>query len=56
MHTKLEKFRAKKLPLMQSYLHAISPDIYIPQYKLCLTSKQDYLAGQIRQFAKLAEI
>ena len=41
MLTKLAQLRANKSPLLQSYLHTVNPDTYIPQSPLCLTHTHD---------------
>ena len=41
MHTKLAQLRANKSPLLQSYLHTVNPDTYMPQSPLCLTHTHD---------------
>ena len=37
MLTKLAQFRAKKPRLLQSYLHTVNPETYMPQRPLCLS-------------------
>ena len=41
IRTKLAHLRANKLPLSQSYLHTVNPEIYIPQCLLCLSHTYD---------------
>ena len=36
MHTKLAQLRAKKSPFLQSYLHTVNLETYMPQCPLCL--------------------
>ena len=37
MRIKLAQLRTNKLPLLQSYLHTVSPNTYTPQSSLCLS-------------------
>ena len=37
MHTKLAQLRANKSPLLESYLHTVNPETYMPQCPLCLS-------------------
>ena len=40
--TIVSKFNMKnKSPLLQNYLHVVSPDAYMPQCPLCLTQTHD---------------
>ena len=41
MRTKLAQLRANKSPLLQSYLHTVNPDTYMPQCPLCLSHTHD---------------
>ena len=37
MHTKLAQLKANKSPLLQSYLHTVNSENYVPQCPLCLS-------------------
>ena len=41
MRTKVAQLRANKLPLLQSYLHTVKPETYMPQCQLCLSHTPD---------------
>ena len=41
MPKKLAQLRANKSPLLQSYLHTVNPETYVPQCPLCLTKMHD---------------
>ena len=41
MCTKLAQLRANKSPLLQSYLHTVNPETYMPQCPLCLSPTHD---------------
>ena len=41
MHTKLAQLRTNQSPLLQSYLHTVNPDTYMPQCPLCLSHTHD---------------
>ena len=41
MCTKLAQLRANKSPLLQSYLHTVNPETYMPQCPLCLSYTHD---------------
>ena len=41
MRTKLAQLKANKSPLLQSYLHTVNPDTYMPQYPLWLSPTHD---------------
>ena len=41
MRTKLAQLTANKSPLLQSYLHTVNIEIYMPQCPLCLSHTND---------------
>ena len=41
MRTKLAQLKVNKSPLLQSYLHIVNPDTYMPQCPLCLSHRHD---------------
>ena len=41
MRTKLAQLGANKLPLLQSYLHAVNFETYVPQCLLCFSHTHD---------------
>ena len=41
MCTKLAQLRANKSPLLQSYLHTVNPETFMPQYPLCFSHTHD---------------